>query len=153
MFKPHYAICTGTEKIKGCGNNGLIATNSRRLCTTCESRRRQPKSILKVSPRQREKIRENKQFYADFIENHPTKCCDECGDIIRNPTGSNVSHIVAGGTNPAVYSDPQNAFLLCQTCEGIWTTKDRTKMKLWPLAQSIRTEVLNRHYVKPITKK
>jgi uncharacterized protein with PIN domain len=153
MFKPHHSICIGTHKYKGCGNKGLIMTNSRQLCTVCESRRKRPKTIVKQTSKQRIKIQDNKAFYARFIENHPTKCCDECGEPIHNPTGSNVSHVVAGGTNPAVYDDPRNAFLLCQRCENVWTSEDRTKMKLWTLAQSVRTEVLNDHYVKPIIKK
>jgi 5-methylcytosine-specific restriction endonuclease McrA len=105
-----------------------------------------PKPIRKVTPKQREKIKENKEFYAEFIERHPTKCCDECGEPIHKPTGSNVSHIIPNQANPALYLNFKNAYLLCQTCENQWTRVDPTKMKLWPDAQKRRTELMNKHY-------
>jgi len=148
MFRPYHGICEGKGKYTGCGNEGIITTNSRRLCQKCEQGRKAPKPIRKVTPKQREKIKENKEFYADFIERHPTKCCDECGEPIHKPTGSNVSHIIPNQANPALYLNFKNAYLLCQTCENQWTRVGPTKMKLWPDAQKRRTELIKEHYGK-----
>jgi 5-methylcytosine-specific restriction endonuclease McrA len=112
-----------------------------------------PKPIRKITSKQREKIKENKDFYAEFIARHKTKCCDECEEPIKRPTGSNVSHIIPGQANPALYHDYRNAFLLCQTCENQWTRVSPKTMKIWPEAQRRRTELLREHYVQPLIKK
>lgn len=112
-----------------------------------------PKPIKKTTAKQREKIKDNKDFYVEFIEQHKLQECDECGAKLFKATGSNVSHIIAGSANTALYHDMRNAFLLCQTCENTWTNGDRTTMKIWPEAQRRRTELLHDHYVTLLSKK
>lgn len=62
---------------------------------------------VKISAKQRAKIKLNKEYYAKAIEsnkklNNGVCVCENCPKVISNPTGSNVSHIISAGANAAL---------------------------------------------------
>lgn len=148
MFKPHYGICKGTDKYEGCGQNGLITTRSRGLCTLCESKRKTKPTTAKKAPKN---LVQNKEYYAqritdNMIKNKGKCICEECGDEIKRPVGRNVSHIVGGGANTALYLESINSKILCLKCEDIWTNGDKTKMKIYPECMEIRQQLNLKYY-------
>jgi len=148
MFKPYYGKCEGKKgKTEGCGNNGWIKTNTRRLCDKCESTKSgKRKPIPKISPKQAKFIGDSKNYYRQQIAQHIAKnkgrCpCEECGVNIENPTGMNVSHILSSATHKELYHHPDNSNILCKvgdnpkdwgaSCHNKWESKDAHKMKIW----------------------
>jgi len=127
-------------------------------CPKPETRpRKQPQRIAPISEKGKGAMKENQAYYArviaakavvnketGFIEWH----CENCGDEIVRPTGRNVSHILGKGSNPALYLDPDNNFLLCRDCEHQWTDGDKTKMRIYPRSQEISSQLTNKHYTK-----
>lgn len=110
-------------------------------------------SITKISKKKKEKITASKAYYATAIEVNKKKngsiCrCENCATEIKNPTGRNVSHIIAGGSNEALYLDFLNHFILCSDCEKIWTDGNggsRKDMLIYE-ESAIRKEKLTRKY-------
>ena len=47
------------------------------------------------------------------------------------PQGINVSHIISGGANIALYLEPLNNFILCRGCENQWTNINPKDMGIW----------------------
>jgi hypothetical protein len=113
--------------------------------------------IKKITQKKAKEIVASKAYYLVAIElnrkKNKGKCiCEECGEEILNPTGSNVSHIIADGTNKALYLDLKNHFILCKKDETKWTNgsgKDgRTSMRIYEQSQEIKMELLSNHYSK-----
>lgn len=105
----------------------------------------------KISKKQQIAIKTSKEYYENAILNNQKKnkglCyCENCGDLIKFPTGSNVSHIISKGTNISLYFDMENHFILCSTCEYEWTNGSRRKMKIYPLSEQIKTKLTHQYY-------
>lgn len=117
---------------------------SKKRCRYCAG-----KSYAKPKPKMKG-YKENKEYYnqsiEDNIEKHGGCRCENCGDDIQNPTGRNVSHIIAKGSNPSLYHDPINHYILCRDCESEWTDGDRTKMNIYQDSQERRMKLLREHY-------
>jgi uncharacterized protein with PIN domain len=110
-----------------------------------------PKKIKKVSDKQKSRIIANKSYYAQEIarhieENNGSCPCENCNVEIINPTGSNVSHIIAGSANSALYHHPLNRFILCHECERIWTNEDKTKLKIYQSSEERMIDLKNFYY-------
>lgn len=147
MFKPYRGKCIGKPgKIEGCGNDGLITTNSRRLCTSCEAGRKPKKAIQPFSDKKKEKMKLSEDYYriaiAKHIANNKGKCpCEECGVNIEQPEGMNVSHILPGSTYEELYLHELNHNILCKvgddendwnkSCHNQWEFGDKEKMKIF----------------------
>lgn len=160
MFKPYYGKCEGKQgKTEGCGKDGWITTNSRRLCQECEQKRK-PKSIIpKVTEKKSQEINAANQYYrkaiAEHIVKHNGKCpCEECGINIDNPTGRNVSHIIPGSRRRDLYLHPRNNKILCKvgdgtgdkwgnSCHDKWEFGDRKSMKIYSECMKIKEEIWN----------
>jgi hypothetical protein len=105
----------------------------------------------KVTAKQRAKIKLNKEYYVKSIANNiklnnGVCVCENCPTIIKNPTGSNVSHIISAGANAALYLDKLNHFILCEICEGIWTMHDKTTMNIYPESEERRIKLNHKYY-------
>lgn len=106
--------------------------------------------IKKISKKKSAEIVKSKAYYELAINQNKKqnrgKCiCENCGDEIKNPTGRNVSHIISGGANSALYLDMLNHFILCFFCENTWTNEDKTTMGIYEESE-IRKEKLNHKY-------
>lgn len=150
MFRPHYGICNGTEKYEGCGNKGLITTKSRGLCERCEAKRKPKSAPVKKAPKN---IGENKAYYArqitsNIIKNKGKCICENCDAEIKHPVGRNVSHIISAGANAALYLDERNSYILCLTCEDIWTAGDKTTMRIYEDSEQRRITLTFEYYTK-----
>jgi hypothetical protein len=151
-------------KIKKCLTCSIDFTPhlSRNKCDKCkreeyyaktkENAKNKPKKeIKKVSFKQRKVIVDNKEYYQQEIMRHKEEnkgnCpCENCGMLIENPSGRNVSHIIAGSANRALYHHPNNRFILCNDCEYIWTNRDKTTMKIYDLSEDIIIQLNNFYY-------
>lgn len=119
---------------------------------------KKPKVQLKRTPiskkptaKQSDSIKASKEYYriaiaANMAQNKGKCICEECGCVIANPTGSNVSHIVSKGANRELYLDPLNHFILCDIDEGHWTMHDKTKMNIYPESEERRIELNHKYY-------
>lgn len=106
---------------------------------------KEPKPLNRVSDKQRVRIKANKSYYKLVLETKP-HVCENCGEKIINASGRNVSHILSGGSNPALYHDEENNYLLCDLCEHIWTNGDKTKMRIYPESEEISTRLKLKYY-------
>jgi len=109
------------------------------------------KRIKKISDKQKNRIVANKSYYAQEIARHQEEnkgqCpCENCGVEIINPSGRNVSHIIAGSSNSALYHHPLNRFILCHDCERIWTNEDKTKLKIYHSSEERMIDLKNFYY-------
>ena len=109
------------------------------------------KKIKKVSDKQKSRIIANKSYYAQEIARHMEEnkgqCpCENCGVEIINPSGRNVSHIISGSANSALYHHPLNRFILCHDCERIWTNEDKTKLKIYHSSEERMIDLKNFYY-------
>ncbi len=132
----------------GCGKEGYIWA---RGYLKGHEPNKPPKPIKKVSSKQQERIKENKAYYkvaiAKNIAKNKGKCiCEECSSVIVNPKGINVSHVIAGSTNMALYHDQRNNFILCGRCEQIWTAGSRSKMNIYERSEEIKIELTHEYY-------
>lgn len=108
---------------------------------------RLPKPLKKSSGITTDDVKYYKLAVAKNINENKGKCiCKECGAQIINPTGRNVSHIVARGANPKLYHDITNHFILCFECEFTWTNGDRTTMKIYPESEKTREKLNYKYY-------
>lgn len=114
-----------------------------------------PKKGLNRIPtaRQKQSIADSKKYYkiaiASNIAQNRGKCtCENCGKHIKEPTGSNVSHIVSKGSNRELYLDPDNHFILCDICEGHWTMHDKTQMAIYNESEERRIALTFKYYNK-----
>jgi hypothetical protein len=158
MFKPTIGICTGKGEHTGCGQSGMIMTNSRRLCLSCEQKRKTKKPIKKMTDKKRENIKTSIQYYriaiASHIASNMGKCpCEECGVNIENPSGMNVSHIIPQSVRADLYHNPLNHNILCKvgddkrnwskSCHLQWENGNRSVMKIYANNMKIKEELLN----------
>jgi 5-methylcytosine-specific restriction endonuclease McrA len=115
-----------------------------------KEKKRLKRSWIKHSKKSLKKRQEDKlkrdAYYAEVIRTK-SHVCENCGAPIPDPAGHNVSHIVSAGNNEALYYDPDNNFLLCLDCEGIWTGKSPHSMRIWPEAERRITMLNHRYYV------
>ena len=144
-----YNCCGATEVYLGCKSRGQ--------CVNCSNkykmaRRKPPKS--KSAPKN---IVANKEYYArqiaaNIIKNGGVCRCDNCFVRIAHPTGRNVSHIVSAGANIALYHEDINNYILCALCEDIWTSGDKTVMRIYEESEQRRMELNLKYYAqkKPI---
>ena len=108
------------------------------------------------SKKKQKQIVESKEYYADAIKENKDRfkgtCrCENCGNEILFPTGKNVSHVIGGGANLALYLDPINNFILCFTCEGIWTDArggSKYDMAIFPASEKRKEELTLKYYTK-----
>lgn len=105
----------------------------------------------KPTKKQSESIKASKEYYRLAIDSNVShnkgKCvCEECGCVIKEPTGSNVSHIVSKGANRELYLDPMNHFILCNIHEGQWTMHDKTVMNIYPESEERRIKLNHKYY-------
>jgi hypothetical protein len=101
--------------------------------------------------KQYESIKASKEYYrlaiASNIAQNKGKCiCEECGNQIKEPSGSNVSHIVSKGANRELYLDPLNHFILCDIHEGHWTMHDKTTMNIYHESEERRINLNHKYY-------
>lgn len=99
--------------------------------------KKEKKRIRRVSPKQAQRIRENKAFYDRFIAESKVKRCYECDEPIPEPIGMNVCHLWSGGAGyRAAYLDKDNAVLACIDCHNRYErNRNTTSMKIYALAQ------------------
>ena len=107
--------------------------------------------IRKVTPKKAGEIKAAKIYYMVAIQSNIAKntgkcICEECGKEILSPSGANVSHIISGGSNKALYLEPLNHFILCKTCENQWTNINPSTMKVWGIAQERKIILNNKYY-------
>jgi hypothetical protein len=132
----------------GCGELGYIWA---RGFIKGHENKGKAKGIKKVSDKQKSRIIANKSYYAQEIARHleenKGQCpCENCGVEIINPSGRNVSHIIAGSANSALYHHPLNRFILCHDCERIWTNEDKTKLKIYHSSEERMIDLKNFYY-------
>lgn len=132
----------------GCGELGYIWA---RGFIKGHEKKDNVKRIKRVSDKQKTRIAANKSYYAQEIARHleenKGKCpCENCSAEIINPSGRNVSHIIAGSANSALYHHPLNRFILCQDCERIWTNEDKTKLKIYHSSEERMIDLKNFYY-------
>ena len=121
-------------------------------CPKPPPREKRPRKYLKRTPlkrgptaKGRKQIRENKRYYAEVIATKP-HVCENCGKRIPKPTGSNVSHILGKGSNPALYYDKDNNYLLCKSCENWWTNGNKTTMNIYRESTEIARRLTLKYY-------
>jgi len=130
-----------------CGKTTKLWKANPPLCKYCSSG---GVKIAKITEKKKDFIKMSKAYYSLAITKNKLsnggKCiCEECGNEIKSPSGRNVSHIISGGSNIALYLEPTNNFILCAKCENIWTNISPSSMKIWGEAQE-RKEKLNLKY-------
>lgn len=100
-------------------------------------------------------------FYKTVIDtfriNNGHVFCENCGVIIENPTGGNVSHIISKGADTRLYHHVMNQFILCKigdnkldwgnSCHLKWENGDRKEMRIYNEAV-IRKEYLYQELLK-----
>ena len=151
-------------KIKTCKTceSDFTPRLSRNTCDSCKrteyaikaqerAKNKVKKPIKRVSDKQKGRIIANKDYYAQEIARHTEEnkgCCpcENCGEEIDNPSGRNVSHIIAGSANSALYHHPLNRFILCNRCESIWTNEDKTKLKIYQASEERMIDLKNFYY-------
>lgn len=142
-------------KCPGCGLPRRLNANGK--CTDCRPvptkgprTPKKPKIGLRKKNYTESIIENNKYYHAAIILNRDKNkgsCrCEECNEPIPRPKGINVSHIIAGSANKALYRDLENHKILCRTCEQNWTTGDRSTMKIYPETEEIRIRLTNKYY-------
>lgn len=138
-------------KLKQCSVCGEMTQLWKSKPPTCKKCYR-PTPIKRDTNKLSKEIKVNKEYYNAAIQKNVELngyCkCENCGDTIINPTGRNVSHIIAKGTNKSLYLNPLNNFVLCLLCEDTWTNGDRTKMRVFPESQTRKFNLLNEFYLK-----
>ena len=89
----------------------------------------------------------NAKFYA-YCLHHKPLVCENCGKPIRNPSATNVSHILTRGAHPEMAFDPRNINILCWECHNAWEHKTtRWKLRMWFVEKNERTiEQLKQEY-------
>lgn len=89
----------------------------------------------------------NAKFYAYCLRHKPL-VCENCGKPIRNPSATNVSHILTRGAHPEMAFDPRNINILCWECHNAWEHKTtRWKLRMWFVEKNERTiEQLKQEY-------
>ena len=89
----------------------------------------------------------NAKFYA-YCLHHKPLVCENCGKPIRNPSATNVSHILTRGAHPEMAFDPRNINILCWECHNAWEHKTtRWKLRMWFVEKNDRTiEQLKQEY-------
>ena len=89
----------------------------------------------------------NAKFYAYCLRHKPL-VCENCGKPIRNPSATNVSHILTRGAHPEMAFDPRNINILCWECHNAWEHKTtRWKLRMWFVEKNDRTiEQLKQEY-------
>jgi hypothetical protein len=132
----------------GCGELGYIWA---RGFIKGHEKKDNVKRIKKVSDKQKSRIIANKSYYAQEIARHleenKGQCpCENCGVEIIEPSGRNVSHIISGSANSALYHHPLNRFILCHDCERIWTNEDKTKLKIYHSSEERMIDLKNFYY-------
>ena len=92
-------------------------------------------------------VEDNSKFYAYCLHHFPM-VCENCGKPIRQPSATNVSHILTRGAHPAMAHDPRNINILCWECHQLWEGKPtRDRLRLWFVEKNERTiEQLKREY-------
>lgn len=151
-------------KIKTCSNcqNDFIPHLSSKTCDVCKrteyynkaqerAKNKPKKAIKRVSDKQKSRIVANKDYYVQEIARHMQESkglcpCENCGVEITNPSGRNVSHIIAGSANSALYHHPLNRFILCHDCERVWTNEDKTKLKIYHTSEERMIDLKNFYY-------
>lgn len=134
-------ICTD------CKNNQVIVNQKYKLCNYHNKKRlsaknpRKPYFISKKSEKQRITKEKDIKFYQQCFYYSP-QVCEEC-DIALGPEWNPyyVAHILAKNVAPEVRFDERNHFILCPEHHDQFDKGDKTKMKIYPIAEKIRKEL------------
>lgn len=162
VWRPNKGTCTGKGRYVGCRNEGLILTNSRRLCQTCERKRKPPKPICKRAEKKEKEIKDSNKYYLDRIidnikRNLGTCRCDNCTDKINDPLlakGSIVCHIISFGANASLYLDSENSWILgrgplFKECNCKWVFDEsgkRESMKIFAETEARKVRLKAKYY-------
>lgn len=125
MYKPKRGICTGTFKHEGCGDEGIIMTNSRKLCQKCESNRKPKKAIRQVSVKKRDRIDSGESEWPFFLALWATRPhrCTVCKEPLGDePKPEYFSHILPKSSFPAYRLFDGNIVLKCRKCHHEYGT-------------------------------
>jgi len=108
-----------------------------------------------------ERIEEGKKYYVRALvlnsnKNNGKIRCDECGELIKHPTGSNVCHIVGKGANLTCYFDVRNHFILgkgemfgeCECKQKFDDRGEKKNMKIYEQYLKIRDDLNSGYYNK-----
>lgn len=121
------------------------------------------KSYLKpkISDKQSDKIKVDREYYAKAIHanivKNKGKCkCDECGHKIDYPIGRNVAHLIGKGANLALYHDIRNHVILGKgemfnECNCLWILDESgewEKMKLAEHIKQVKQQLTKEYYTK-----
>ena len=85
----------------------------------------------------------NAKFYA-YCLHHKPLVCENCGKPIRNPSATNVSHILTRGAHQECSHDPRNTSILCWRCHSLYehsTTRDQLRMWYVEKTERIKQEL------------
>lgn len=105
-----------------------------------------PQPIAKVSDKRKKTMKEDKNYYrlaiAQSIVKNKGKCvCEECGVLIVEPSGMNVSHILSKGAWPEYYHHALNHNILCVKHHYQWEFGDKKSMKIYPANQILIEQI------------
>lgn len=129
-------------------------------CLRHQTQREKPTMRKRISIREayEKKRSADRQYYIEAInlnkkKNNGICMCDECGNRIHQPTGSNVAHIISKGANNTLYHDIRNHVILGKgamfgECDCLWkfdNSGNRLQMRIYDHTESIR-ELLNYEY-------
>lgn len=156
MYKPQKGICTGTWKHKGCGDEGIIMTNSRKLCQKCESDRKPKKAIKQVSTKRRERIDSGESEMPFFLALWATRphVCVVCKDYLgEEPKPSYFSHILPKSAFPAFRLLDVNVVLKCEVCHYEYGTVAQSTLlnenyEKWYRIFELKEELIEKYYAR-----
>lgn len=164
-------------KVKNCSHEGCTCARiwSKGLCRYHFMKENPPKPLnrtpikTKVTPKQKVRIKENKEYYKaaillNIVKNKGVCRCDECGEEIKSPFGKNhgrlVCHVIGSGANAALYHDKENHFILgrgelfgeCSCGAKFDESGHRHEMKINKQAEEIRQRLTLKYYMKKATR-
>jgi hypothetical protein len=156
MYKPQRAVCIGTWKHEGCGDLGIIMTNSRKLCQECESKRKPKKAIKQVSSKKRDRIDSGESempFFTAIWATRPHRCtvCKEAlGDELKP---SFFSHILSKGAFPAFRLLDINVVIKCEVCHHEYGTIAQSTLlnenyEKWYKIFELKEELIEKYYAR-----
>lgn len=113
---------------------------SKKRCKPCAQKSySKPKSTNKNSQK-------NNDYYKLAWDSHEDKSCMECGCSLREFNPAFISHILPKNVLPSARYDIRNHLLLCLGCHQTYEFGDRKGMKTYPIAQSIKVELMREYY-------
>ena len=156
MYKPQRGICTGTWKHEGCGEIGIIMTNSRKLCQECESKRKPKKAVKQVSDRKKERIDSGQSempLFESIWRTRPHVCI-----VCKEPLGNDLkpeffSHILPKSAFPAFRLFDLNIMLKCRQCHHEYGTIAQSTLlnqnyEKWYKIFELKEELIEKYYAR-----